>query len=345
MQRDPQVRACLTTKRLAVLSEAVEVHPADQSAAAVRAADVVRDQMASIPGGAGGIVAGALDALAMGCAIGEYVWNLDGTLGRIRWHDPRRFQFAADGLGDVVELVLLDAGVRFPAERFVVYSYQSRYGNPYGESDLVSAYRPWAQKDAVQRMWLSALDRFGAPTPVARVPQTWQQTDIDHLSGLLARLQSDSSLVVTDDVAFDATFFQGRIEPAKAFDTAALWCDTQIARAILGQELTTQGSSGGAGSYALGKVHQDVADDWIQALRAEIAECLLTGQVARQICTMAVGPDAPCPVVRFANLTPEEMDRRRSLVQALLTGGVVQPTEGWIRSWLGIPAAGAEASA
>jgi hypothetical protein len=54
MQRDAQVRACLTTKRLAVLSEGVEVHPADSSPAAVRAADVVRDQLAGIPGGAAG---------------------------------------------------------------------------------------------------------------------------------------------------------------------------------------------------------------------------------------------------------------------------------------------------
>lgn len=34
MQRDAQVRACLTTKRLAVLSESVEVHAADESASA-----------------------------------------------------------------------------------------------------------------------------------------------------------------------------------------------------------------------------------------------------------------------------------------------------------------------
>jgi hypothetical protein len=87
-------------------------------------------------------------------------------------------------------------------------------------------------------------------------------------------------------------------------------------------------------------VHQDVADDWIQALRSELAECVLTGQVARQITLMALGPDAPCPVVRFANLTPDELDRRRQLVRDLVSGGIVSPSEGWIRTWLGIPAEG-----
>jgi phage gp29-like protein len=344
MQHDPQVRACLTTKRLAVLSEAVEVHPADSSALSVRAANVVRDQLAALRGGAAGIVAGALDALAMGYAVGELVWNLDGSLSKILWHDPRRFQFVADGTGEVQELVLLDSALRFPANRFVLYAYQSRYVNPYGESDLVAAYRPWSQKDQVQRMWLSTLDRFGAPTPIARVPSNWNQAEIDNLSGLLSRLQSESSLVVTKDVEFDATFVAGRVEPAKAFDTAALWYDTQIARAILGQELTTQGSSASAsGSYALGKVHQDVADDWIQALRAELAECVLTGQVARQITLMTLGPDTPCPLVRFANLTPDELGRRRQLVRDLVSGGIVAPSEGWIRTWLGIPAEGATA--
>jgi phage gp29-like protein len=309
----------------------------------VRAAAVVRDQLGGLPSGAAGVVRGALDALAMGYAVGEYVWNLDGSLGRVLWHDPRRFAFAADARGDVAALILLDGNLRFPAERFVVYTYQGRYGNPYGESDLLAAYRPWATKDRVERMWLTALDRFGSPVPIAKVPLSWSQGEIDHLSGLLARLQNESALVVTADVAFDpALAAAGRAEPAKAFDTAALWCDTQIARAILGQELTTQGTSAGSGSYALGRVHQDVADDWIQALRAELAECVLTGQVARAITLTALGPDAPPPVVRFANLTPDELARRRELIKDLVTGGVVAPTEGWIRSWLGIPAAGSE---
>ena len=156
-------------------------------------------------------------------------------------------------------VIVTDANLTLPLENFVHYAYQSRFGNPYGESDLVAAYRPWNQKDLVQRMWLHALDRFGSPIPVARVPASWSQEDIDNLSRLLARLQNESSLVVSDEVTLENNFDAGRVEPARAFHTAADWYDGQIARSILGQELTTQGSSGGgSGSYALGRVHEGV---------------------------------------------------------------------------------------
>jgi len=335
MQRDPQVRACLTTKRLSVLSETAEVHPADSSAEAKRAAAIVEAALNQIPGGIAGIVTGALEALAMGYAVGELVWGAEGQLSEIRWHDPRRWQFVSDDYGNIVELQLRDHGLYFPREAFVVYSYQARYGNPYGESDLMGAYRPWSQKDLVQRMWLSALDRFGAPIPVATVPLTWTQSEVDTLSSLLAKLQNESALVVTNDVELSTALQEGRVEPARAFHVASEWLDTQIARAILGQDLTTNGTGG---SYAMAKVHQDVLNQWIAALRTDLAEVAL-GQVSKAVCTMMMGPAAPAPKLRFPNLSEGEMTARRELVQSMVTGGIVAPGENWIRRYLGIPAA------
>ncbi len=337
MRRDAQVRACLTTKVCAVLSEGAEVHPADDSQAATWAADTVRTQLNAVPGGIAGIVAGTLDALAMGFSVGELVWGWDGSLVSVRWHDPRRVQFHASDTGDVQEVEFLDSGLRFPRSRFLLYAYQSRYGNPYGESDLCPAYRPWATKDQVQRMWLSALDRFGAPIPVAKVPLTWSQSEMDRLTTLLAKIQNETSLVLPADVELDVALQEGRVEPARAFVVATRYQDTQIARAILGQELTTQGNSDGAGSYALGKVHEGVATDWIQSLRSEIAETVLTGQAAAAITEMWYGPLAPVPLIRFPNLTDTEMARRQTLVQSLISGAVVAPSESWIRRFVGVP--------
>ena len=218
------------------------------------------------------------------------------------------------------------------------YAYQSRYGNPYGESDLIAAYRAWVQKDLTQRMWLHALDRFGAPVPVARVPANWGDEDIANLSRVLARLQNDAALVISNEVELDAPLGTGRVEPARAFHTACQWYDTQIARAILGQELTTQGSSGdGGGSYALGRVHEGVQEDWIQSLRAEIAEIVLTGQIARTLTTSLLGDDYPPPMVAFPNLSDAQIDRRRQLVNEMIRGGVVAANEHWIREFLGVP--------
>ena len=223
--------------------------------------------------------------------------------------------------------------------RFVIYTYQGRYGNPYGESDLLAAYRSWNDKDLIRRMWLSALDKFGSPTPVARVPVTWDQTATDHLSKQLQNLQSTTSLVVANDVEIVPVFDPHRVEPGAGFATSVMYQDAQIARAILGQEMTTAGNSGsgGSSSMALATVHLDVQTDWIQSLRSDVAESVLTNQVAAKICAMALGPDAPVPSVRFPNLSPAELAGRQAVVTAMIAGDVIAPSESWIRSYLGLP--------
>jgi phage gp29-like protein len=338
MQRDAQVRACLTTKRLAVLSEGVEVHPADGTASARRAADAVREQVDALPGGAAGVVEGALDALAMGYAVGELVWALDGSLEAVRWHNPRRFAFHAGPSGAVEEVEVRDAGgLRFPGNRFLLYAYQGRYGSPYGESDLVAAYRAWWTKDNLRRLWLAGLDRFGVPTPVARIPAGYSAEMARQVSERLGSIQAGGALTVPADVEVSFDLDAGRVEPARAYVTAIEYEDRQIARAILGGELTATGGDG-AGSYALGRVHREVADDWIGALRRDIAGRVLTGQLARAVALYAAGPDAPCPRVRFPDLSPAELSARRDLVSRMVEGGVIAPDEGWLRAYLGLPA-------
>lgn len=340
MQRDAQVRACLTTKRLAVLSETAEVHPADETQAAKRAADVVAAQLAQVAGGITGIVTGALDALAMGYAVGELIWSEQGyDLLGVRWHDPRRFQFETDDTGVVVSLLLLDHGIVFPAENFVIFSHQSRYGNPYGEPDLLAAFRAWSTKDQLRRMWLAALDRFAVPIPTATYPKNWTDAQVSNLSATLSNVQYRSSLCVPDDVTIDILLDKGRTEPAIAFHTAIAYEDAQIARAILGQELTTQGSSGGSGSYALGQVHEGVKDDWIISLRHDVAAQVL--QPLAKVLTMwhvgETASDMHCPTVTFPNLSAEELKARSDMINQLITGQVIAPSETWLRSYLGLP--------
>lgn len=344
MQRDAQIRACLTTKRLSVLSETVEVHPADGSAAAAQAADLVRTQLAGLVGSAAGIVTGALDALAMGFSVGELIWDLDGALCQVTWHDPRRFAFHGDLYGDVAEVEVLDAALRFPRSHFVVYTYGGKYGNPYGESDLTAAYRSWTEKDIVRREWLVALAKFGSPVPIARVPISYDQAAIDALSAQIGNTGVGAALVVQNDVEILDIGAAHLIEPGAGFATNCMYQDAQIARAILGQEMTSGGNSGsgGSSSMAMAVVHLDVQTDWIQALRSDVAESVLTDQVARQIVMMAMGPEAAasvCPSVRFPNLSPDELAARQLVISAMVLGQVVAPGEAWIRSYLGLPEA------
>lgn len=334
MERDAQVRACLNTKRLSVLSETALVRPGDDSAAAASAAALVGKQLAAIPGGIAGIVTGCLDALVMGYAVGELVYDNAGNLASLRWHDPRRFAAVAGPDFDMEGVELLDGDpLLFPSSRFLWYTYQGRYGNPYGESDLVAAYRDFSEKETIRRMWLTGLDRFAVPTPVASVPLSWSQGQVDDLAKKLGTLQSETALVVPDPVKIGFDLNSGRVEPAKAYVTAIEYHDTQIARGILGQDMTTQGNTG---SLASAVVQQDVLTDWVQGLRSDIAGAV-SSQVCGRLCELLCGPGVAAPVLSFPNLSGVELAVRRELISAMVTGAVVAPGEGWIRDYLGLP--------
>ena len=66
---------------------------------------------------------------------------------------------------------------------------------------------------------------------------------------------------------------------------------------------------------------------------------MLTCQVARTIVQFGLGLEyVPlAPTIAFPNLTEGELAARRDLVATLLKGGVIAPTENWIRAYLGLP--------
>ena len=314
MQRDAQVRACLTTKRLFILSGAVSVVPADDSTLAQKAAQTVEREVQKV-GGWAGIAGGALDALAMGLAVGELVWADTGSLQSVVWHDPRRFafHFAPNNQTQIAFVEIVETEQTYPADRFILYAYQGKWSSPLGQSDLTAAFGPWERKNALQRMWLSALDRFGAPTPIARVPVGWNEADTERLARQLGSLQNESAFVLPADV--ELTTLEGGAksagEPGAAFLAAVDFENREIARAILGQELTTHGgaNASGGGSHALGHVHQTVLENWVCAVRADLSETVLTRQIARPIVSALLGDDAPCPRVAWA--TDDETNKMR----------------------------------
>ena len=76
MQRDAQVQACLTIKKLAVLSRGWQVHPASESAKDRRIADFVRFTLEDMRGSILDVLFNALDALAKGMSILEMNYRI-----------------------------------------------------------------------------------------------------------------------------------------------------------------------------------------------------------------------------------------------------------------------------
>ena len=104
MQQDPQVRACLSTKKFAVLSRGWEVHAASAAPEDAAVADFVRACLGGLRGSLLDSLYDVLDALALGVSLLEIVYALipDGPyagmvgLAALKSKDPGDFTFETD---------------------------------------------------------------------------------------------------------------------------------------------------------------------------------------------------------------------------------------------------------
>ena len=355
MQHDPQVKACLSTKKVAVLSRGWEVHPASPEGSDVAVCDFVRGCLSGMRGGVLDVLYDAMDALALGVSLLELNWRLrdDGRIGleSIKAKDPAYFLFETDPFLNVTAIRGLPLGAvageaaggalaegLLPVEKFVLYAHQPSYANPVGTSDLRAAWQPWFVKQQMLRWWAKYLEKFGMPTVTGRYDAkagygVKQQREF---LSLLAAVHNESALVTPSD--FDVKLLEATRTTDAGFEECIAYLDRSIAKSILGQSLTSDSSDRGA-TYALGAVQANVLSFYLQKLQRDLEETVMNGQVIQRLVGYNFPPGTPCPTFHLGRVDDDRLGATAQLMQTLIAGKVVAPDEPWIRSYLGLPAA------
>ena len=75
------------------------------------------------------------------------------------------YQSGQDGLGEY------HTDLFIPADRFVLFSWRGRAGNPEGRALFRSMYRAWFQKDLLWKVLMIGLERMWLGLPVAKEPE------------------------------------------------------------------------------------------------------------------------------------------------------------------------------
>jgi phage gp29-like protein len=293
MERDAMVQTALTIKRLTVMSGTWRVARSSDSADARRNEAFVREAFERMEGSPLTILNGAMDAFAKGWSAQEMVYEESG--GRIwlrasRPKDPSLFGLEIDAYGRVGGLVLRlpgEAERTLPSEKFVLYVHRGGYGRPKGRSDLEAAYPHWQAKERLLAAWRFHLERFASPTVLGRFARGLPSDEQSALLGALQRLSDSTAILYPSEIEIDT--LGGDREASAGFQEAIEYHNREIARAILGQTLTTD-EGRRVGSLALGKVHLQVLLLQAEAIRRELADVVMTEQVIRPLVEMNFGP-------------------------------------------------------
>lgn len=345
MLQDPQVKACLSTKKFAALSQGWSVHAASESPIDLAAAGFVRAALTNLRGSVLDALLDSLDALALGVSLLEINYCLieggpyAGMVGleSLKSKDPGLFLFETDAFANVTGLRGALGGVYAP-DKFLRYSYQPEYGNPLGRSDLAGAYKAWFVKQQLLRWWAKYLEKFGLPTitgsyDAGRGYGTEQQRE---LLAIVAQVHNESAVVLPSDMKL-ALLETSRAQAA-GFQEAIEYLDRAIAKSILGQTLTTDGTGGGA-TYALGSVHQDVLGFYLRKIQRDLEETVMNAQLLARLVAYNFPLGTPVPTFHLGERDDVRLATTGKLISDLVAGNVIAPGEPWIRSYLGLPAA------
>jgi phage gp29-like protein len=312
-EKDDDVSSALEMLKLAVLRRERNVVPADDSGQAQDIAQFVEDQLANVRN-MHEVLEAMLDAPAYGISVQEVIYDVSaGQVGLVDIKDrPQElFAFNPQYLLQTGPMRLMtnpwsiDGGDLVPEEKFLVFTFRPRSGNRRGRPLLRRVFWPSWFKRQCMRFWL----RFGEKGPGTAAVQYPSGATADEKQKALAAAEA---MVERVAIAIPENFglIKELLTSARSQNPAVYkqLIDDQkyaIARAILGQTLTSYGNEGGRGSNALGSVHAKM----FYLKEVEVAtklEAVINDQLIRPLVMWNYGPNAPMP--KYSISTEDEQD-------------------------------------
>jgi len=220
---------------------------------------------------------------------------------------------------------------RLPRDKFVLFTYQSQFGNPYGTSDLEAAYFPWWLKHNAQKWLAMLLERFGIPPIFGLYNPSRYAADrnlLEEIKRIFTNLQAATSAILPrpDKDALEFWSPSDLSAPAtRVFIPALEYMNAAISRAVLMPSLLGMTSDTSQGSYARSRIHFDVFLLVVESIRKDLELVAMNHQVLRPLLDINFPGLQVYPAWRFLPLTD---DLRLELLRQwgeLVTGAVVTP--------------------
>lgn len=296
-----------------------------------------------------------LDALGKGYAVAEVLWELrDGqvAVSRIKSRHQRRFVFDAQG-----ELRLLNPskeyaqqikssspasrtpvmtgfaspmstagsalwGVPLPPRKFLVLTFNAMNDNPYGKGLCCKAYWYYWFKKNNLKFWVIFNEKFGSPTVIGKYRVGTSEEERKRLFEVIESLQNDTGITIPDNVVIE--FLEAkRTGTINSYKDLADWCNDEISKIVLGATLTTS-EGRRSGSLALGRVHEAVRNEYIEA-DAKALMSVMNSQLIPWLVEFNFGPETPCPRFMIDTSADEGLDEEVNIDKQLVGLGVPLP--------------------
>ena len=335
-EKDGELDAHLRTRKSGVCSLKNEVLPAGESQQAADAAGFCREVLDGIHDMKQAIF-DLLDAVPKGFSVLEIEWETatqPWRPERLVWRPQRWFTVGDDGDTLLMRERTGGQGTDLNPLNFIIHRVKARSGFCARTGLLRSCVRAFVVRHFSWKDWMSFAEVYGMPPRIGRlregVPwdsdearQLWQAVRALGMDAAAVLREGDQIEIVDTRPAGEGEIFQRILEAASR----------EMTLAILGQTLTSGGERGG--SYALGKVHNQVRWDLLEADAMALDE-VLTRQLLTPIARLNLGPAVPVPRWHFVLEEPQDLSALAGTIKTLTEAGLPIPTK-WVYQRFGIP--------
>jgi len=344
MKDDDQVKVCVSLKKDSVVNSGWKIVCDDK-----KVNDFVVDALEGINEFNGlsstfdDCLRDILSAYEYGFSMTEPVYVLKNgkyVFKQLRTRPPHSFQFVLNDKGDVVVVEqYTNTGMKtFQPELFLHHVYQSEFGNPYGKSDLRSAYKPWKAKNFIDKFLAIYLERFATGTVVGKYDSNqFNDTEINRFHSVLKTIQNATSLAIPKGTEIE--IIQSSRDSSEAYLKALAFYNMKIGRALLVPDLLgVSGDQTSGGAYSLGKEQFKVFMMAIKKDRESLSR-KITQKLINPLVRVNFGNNIPC-WFEFLPLSMDDVLEYMKTWSDAVQGRVWKPSEdeiNYFRRVLGFP--------
>lgn len=314
-EKDTHLFSQLQTRKLAVTGLDWEVQPYSESELDKEIAAFVEQELNGLER-LNDIFMDMLDAVGKGISILEIDWDVrDGfnVIQDIEWVHPKKLVW--DNMTDELKICTRDfpAGVEFPRNKFVIHKYKAKSGHDSRAGILRVISWMYLFKNYTLKDWVSFCEVFGMPIRLGKYSQAASEDDKRQLMEAIYMIGTDAAGIIPDSAVIE--FIESnKTTSAEIYERLARYCDEQISKAVLGQTLT---ADSGGGSYAQGKVHNDVRKD-LTVADAKALAATIRRDIIGPLVEYNFGPTASLPKFEFDCQEAEDLKETIEIYRTLV---------------------------
>ena len=331
MRLDEQVKASLTLKKNIVLSKGWEIRLEEDGEQYEEEKNFLEENLKYwLDTAFDQVLLEILSALDYGFSLSEIVyeiWKDRLIIKDVKTRPPHGFLFYQDDFGNITKVTQRQRSlseIELNPDKFIHFIYQKEFQNPYGKSDLESAYRAWWSKDVIIKFWNIYLERNAVPPTIGQYPKSANASLRARFLTLLDNLQNKSSMVLPDD--FKVTLLEASRSSTPDFEKAIDKYNLIISRSLLMPDLLgMSGSQTEGGSYSLGQKHFDIFMLVIEKIQRDL-ERVINNSLVRPFFKLNFGIEENYPKFSLIKHSDKNQKELSDLWIKAVQTGVIEAT-------------------